>query len=177
MIQVLTAERLCDVHTANDPFPILGRLRLTYKEGVWTSEECLFESTTEKRYPIYDGALPADYLDSEDRILYLAYEANRCIGQILIARAWNRYAHIEDIAVTADHRGKGVGSELMSHARTWALSKGLRGLSLESQDNNLLASRFFHKQGMHIGGVNTSLYRHLGKPYEDETAVFWYLDF
>lgn len=177
MIKVLTKERLADLHTANQPFDIIGRLDITYKDGKWYSEEMLSDTVFKKQYPNYDGAEPSDYIDSNDRAAFLAYENGACVGQILIASAWNRYAHIEDISIARAWRGKGIGTSLMDAAVEWTKKKKLCGLSLECQNNNLLASRFYKKYGMHIGGVNTKLYRHMGKPYDKETAVFWYLDF
>ena len=96
------------------------------------------------------------------------------VGQILIAKTWNDYAHIEDISVAEAYRGQGIGTMLLGKAETWAKTNNLNALSLECQDNNVLASRFYKKNGFVIGGVNTELYAMLGEPYASETAVFWY---
>ena len=45
---------------------------------------------------------------------------------------------------------------------------------VETQDNNLLACRFYEKCGFVIGAVNTMLYRNFNN---EEFAVFWYLSF
>ena len=84
---------------------------------------------------------------------------------------------MEDISVAAEHRGRGVGTALMQRAVEWAKEKELCGLALETQDNNLLACRFYKKFGMEIGAVNTMLYKNAPKPWCDEIAVFWYLKF
>ena len=75
MIKVLTKEKLADLHTAVQPFDIIGKLDITYKDGKWHSEEKLFENTSEKQYPSYDGAKPCDYINGNDRIAFL----DRCV--------------------------------------------------------------------------------------------------
>ena len=169
----LTAAKIGDLHKANQPFDMIGRLELTLDGGRWQCSEIL-SATTQKQYPNYDGATPSDYIGSQDRIAYLAYDGDLCVGQILLAKTWNSYAHIEDISVARSHRGQGVGTALLAKACEWAKANNLAALSVECQDNNLLASRFFIKNGFEIGGVNTHLYAMLGEPYSTETAVFWY---
>lgn len=75
------------------------------------------------------------------------------------------------------NRGKGVGTALMQRAVEWAKDKGLYGLALETQDDNLLACRFYSKYGFVIGSINTMLYKNFEKPWSDATGVFWYLKF
>lgn len=97
---------------------------------------------------------------------------------MLVLRAdWNGYAYIEDICVVQAARGQGVGSALIERAKAWARERELSGLALETQDNNLLACRFYARRGFQIGGVNTMLYRKFRQPYCEETAIYWYLLF
>ena len=84
---------------------------------------------------------------------------------------------IEDICVSASYRGNGIGTALIQKAVQWAKEKGLCGLALETQDNNLLACRFYAKCGFSVGAVNTMLYKNFEKPWSDETAIFWYMKF
>ncbi len=170
----LTEENKKDLHVANQPFAVIGKLRVTFAEGGWQTAEELCETATEKQYPNYNGATAEDYLRGDDRVAYLAYREGACVGQILLAQAWNGYAHIEDVCVAADHRGQGVGTALLEKATAWAREKGLEAFSLECQDNNILASRFLKKHGFALCGANTALYSRLGTPYDAETALFWY---
>lgn len=172
-IVALTEERLPDVNKANEPFEVIGRVCPTLSGGQWTYIEVLDEVPSEKSYPV-DDVDYRTYIGSPDRIIYLAYDDNACTGQIILRRDWNHYAFIEDIAVARAARGQGIGSALMRAAESWARQAGLRGLALETQDNNVLACRFYRKQGFRLGGVNTELYRALGS---QETALFWYLLF
>lgn len=174
MIVKLTKKNLSDLHKSNQPFDIIGKLDVTFRDGKWESREILFDEVTEKQYPNYDGTEPIAYIKSDDYAAFLAYEGNECVGQILLCSTWNGYAHIEDISVARAWRGKGIGTELFAKAVEWATEHHLCGISLESQDNNVLASRFYKKNGMHIGAVNTELYSNLGLPYCAEKAIYWY---
>ena len=170
----LIAENKMDLNKANQPFDVIGRLDIKFEKGKWSYTEVLSDTVKSKQYPNYDGAEATDYISSPDRIAYLAYDGERCVAQIMIAKTWNRCAHIEDISVAKAYRGQGIGTELLAKAEEWAKANGLCALSLECQDNNVLASRFYKKNGFNIGGVNTKLYSQLGEPYASEAAVFWY---
>ena len=167
---------LADVNAANEPFPIIGRIVPELKDGIWSWREELFDESWEKQYP-NDDCDYSEYIKNPDKIIYLAYSESICIGQIVLRRDWNKYAFIEDICVSRAARGQGVGRALILKAIEWAKAAGLDGLALETQDNNVLACRFYAKCGFSIGGVNTMFYRNFSKPYSDETAIFWYMKF
>ena len=170
----MTISNKNDLNKANQPFDIIGRLDIRFENGKWEYSEVLSDTVSRKQYPNYDGAKAEDYISSTDRVVYFAYDGENCVGQILIAKTWNNYAHIEDISIAEDYRRQGIGATLLAKAETWAKANNLNALSLECQDNNVLASRFYKKNGFAIGGVNTELYAMLGEPYESETAIFWY---
>ena len=96
-----------------------------------------------------------------------------CAGLLLLEAYWNRYAFVHELAVDREWRGRGVGTRLMDCAKAWAQERRLHGLMLETQDDNLLACRFYRKYGMRIGGVDELLYAGFGSR---EKAVFWYLE-
>ena len=173
-IVVLDFELLADVNSANEPFEVIGRIVPELRNGVWSWREELFSESFEKLYPS-DDCDYAEYIDNPDKMIYLAYSDEQCIGQIILRRDWNRYAFIEDICVSRSSRGHGVGTGLIQHAAAWAKSAGLSGLALETQDNNVLACRFYAKCGFSIGGVNTMFYKNFSPPYCNETALFWYM--
>ena len=170
----ITNDNKVNLHCANQPFDVIGRLDIRFIDGEWVSNEVMFDIITRKQYPNYNGANASDYINSNDRQVYFAFNGSECVGQILLSKSWNGYAHIEDISVGEVFRCKGVGTLLLSKACDWAKENGLSALSLECQDNNVYASRFLIKNGFKIGGVNAELYAMLGEPYSNETAVFWY---
>ena len=120
-----------------------------------------------------------EYIDNTDKIIYLYYQDDKCVGKVKLRKNWNRYAYIEDIAVCKDFRGQGIGSALINISIEWAKHKNLHGLMLETQDNNLIACKFYHNCGFKIGSVDTMLYANFENNFENnfEKAVFWYLRF
>ena len=168
----INQQNLADINKANQPFEIIGKIKPTFANGVWTYTEEIYEQSYMKTYPDDIGDYTA-YINNPDKTIFLAYSGAECIGQIVLKRDWNRYAFIEDICVAKLSRGQRVGSGLIQKAIEWAKISNLKGLALETQNNNLLACRFYAKCGFVIGAVNTMLYRNFDN--SDEFAVFWYL--
>lgn len=166
-------QNLVHINKANQPFEIIGKIKPEFADGIWTYTEELYEKSDMKVYPD-DTWDYAAYINNPDKTIFLAYSDAECVGQIVLRRDWNSYAFIEDICVARSARGQGIGTGLMHKAIEWAKNSDLKGLALETQDNNLLACRFYAKCGFVIGGVNTMLYRNFDN---DEIAVFWYLPF
>ena len=167
-------QNLADINKANQPFEVIGKIKPTFSDGIWTYTEEIYEQSYMKVYP-NDPCDYAAYIDNSDKTVFFAYSDKECIGQIILKRDWNRYAFIEDICVAKSARGQGVGTALIQKAIEWAKNSDLSGLALETQDNNLLACRFYAKCGFVIGAVNTMLYRNFSD--NEEFAVFWYLQF
>ena len=169
----LTRQNLSDVIKANQPFEIIGKIKPAFSDGIWTYTEELYDQTVLKAYP-NDDIDYAAYIDDNDKAVFLAYSDEACVGQIVLKKDWNEYAFIEDICVARSARDHGVGTALIQKAAEWAKNADLKGLALETQDNNVLACRFYSKCGFTIGAVNTMLYRNFG---DEAFAIFWYLRF
>ena len=167
---------MTDINKANAPFEVIGKIKPSYVNDEWIYTEEIYSYSYIKSYP-NDDIDYSVYIDNSDKAIFFAYHDKVCIGQIILRRDWNKYAFIEDICVSEMFRGQGVGSELIQSAVLWAKQAGLCGLALETQDNNLLACRFYAKCGFVIGAVNNMLYKNFEKPWSDECAIFWYMRF
>jgi streptothricin acetyltransferase len=116
------------------------------------------------------------YLGDPAKAIYLAYVDGQIAGQITLRENWNKYAYIDVIAVDVAFRQQGVGRALIDRARQWARQRGLPGIMLETQSNNVRACRFYESCGFKIGGFDNLLYRGLDAA-TDEVAIFYYLHF
>ncbi|MBN9222400.1 MAG: GNAT family N-acetyltransferase [Mesorhizobium sp.] len=114
--------------------------------------------------------------ENESEALFLALDDQVPIGRAMISRNWNNYGLIDDIAVDAAYRGAGVGRLLMDACVKWSRTEGLTGITLETQNNNIAACRFYERYGFELGGIDRLLYRGLD-PRGQEIALFWYLRF
>ena len=112
----------------------------------------------------------------EDSALFVALLDNRPIGRLSVTRNWNAYGLLDDFGVDSAPRGSGIGGRLFEQAKAWAEADGLPGLTLETQNNNLNACRFYERQGFELGGFDRFFYRGLC-PDTREIALFWYLPF
>lgn len=166
-------QNLSDINKANQPFEIIGKIKPMFTNGNWTYTEEIYAHSYMKSYQKDDYDCSA-YIDNKDKAIFMAYSDKECVGQIVLRKDWNKYAFIEDICVAKSARGQGVGTSLIQKAIEWAKKTELDGLALETQDNNLLACRFYSKCGFIIGAVNTMLYKNFNS---DEISVFWYLKF
>lgn len=156
-----------------EPFEVIGRLVPKYDGHAWSASEALFDAPYAKVYPD-DRFDPAAYVDKPNEAAFLAMHGGQRVGSIRVCRRWNQNAFIDDLLVAAAHRGRGVGTMLMDAAVRWGKENGLHGVSLETQDNNLLACRFYLKYGFKLGGIDRRVYD--ASPYRGETALYFYLE-
>ena len=163
-------EHISIINKTNEPFPIIGRLIPSLNNGKWSYEEELYEHTSYTKFPD-DNLTWDDYIEKQNKIIFLAFIDGKYIGQIRLMKDWNKFCYIENIAVCKDYRKNGVGHTLFAKAEEWALQTDLKGMSLEAQDDNLLACRFYINQGMKLAGVDSL--KHAFNPNIDKT-LYWY---
>ncbi|MGD9477321.1 GNAT family N-acetyltransferase [Shinella sp. G-2] len=122
------------------------------------------------------GFDPADLeasIEATDKALFVVIGDETPVGYIALSIGWNNFAVIDDLAIDVEWRGTGAAQRLMQHAADWAREKGLPGLRLETQTNNVAACRFYLRQGFALGGFDRHLYEGLS-PGTRETALFFY---
>lgn len=127
----------------------------------------------EKEIPI-DEVDPATFINSEDKVVFLAEVDGKLAGQIKLITWWNGYAYIDDVIVNPQFRGQGVGKALMEAAIQWSREKRFPGIMLETQDDNVTACKLYDSCGFVLGGFDQYTLKNF-KP--NETALFWYLIF
>lgn len=151
-----------------DPISIIGKIEICFIKGQWSWRENLNREINIKEQ--------AEITFDPASTIWIAEVDGQQVGDLVIRQDWNGYAWIDEIDVSALYRRQGIGHALIQKAKEYAIDHHLAGLALESQDTNVIAARFYHREGFKINGINTAFYRHMGKPYQDEIAVFWYLD-
>lgn len=84
-----------------------------------------------------------------------------CTGQLVISTAEGGPSLlVEDMVVAADHRGKGVGRELMAAMARWAGAQGATRMQLLADGNNPPALHFYQRIGWRTTAL-ICLRRHL----------------
>ena len=129
---------------------------------------------------------PAEF-DTSGWALVMAYVEKNPVGGLAVAchnpeiinirilHGLDDLAVVWDIRVHPDYRRQGIGTELIKAAAEWARNKGYTQLSLETQNTNLPACKFYIKQGFRLGGINRYAYYH-HPAYAHEVMLEWYLD-
>ncbi|WP_263143422.1 GNAT family N-acetyltransferase [Pseudomonas sp. RIT-PI-AD] len=117
-----------------------------------------------------------DALADSQRALLAAKGASGWAGYLLVSENWNGYALVDDLGVESSYRRQGVARLLMDAAVSWAKARGLPGIRLETQDNNVPACLFYQRYGFQLGGIDRLLYSAQPET-QRETALFWYLRF
>ena len=73
-----------------------------------------------------------------------------------------------DIRVAPATRGMGVGRQLFRAVEHWSRNRGARFLTIETQDINVGACRFYHAMGCTVRSTNPTAY-----PGLDEAQIIW----
>lgn len=78
--------------------------------------------------------------------------------------------HILNVAVDPDHRGKGVGKELMTRLLDEARDLSARAITLEVRESNQSAIRLYERTGFVLAGVRPHYYT------DKENALIYWLE-
>jgi ribosomal protein S18 acetylase RimI-like enzyme len=88
-----------------------------------------------------------------------AYINEHLVGILIVSEIkWNNSLWIENILISQEYRGKGIGEALLSKLMILASEKNIRIIGLETQNTNYPAIQFYKKHGFEIDGVDFSLY-------------------
>ncbi|KQZ42289.1 GNAT family N-acetyltransferase [Duganella sp. Root1480D1] len=114
-----------------------------------------------------------DHSQDDDVEAYGAFLNGTLAGKIELAPAWNDLGSIEQIVVAREFRQRGIATELINFAKSWALGKQLKGLRLETQTNNVAACKLYFQNGFEVGGFDRLTYR-TQPQVSNETALYLY---
>jgi GNAT superfamily N-acetyltransferase len=89
---------------------------------------------------------------SECQVYLCAADDNRIIGfaSLTIKNSlWQEgyLGHVDELIVDAEHRGRGVGTQLLDHLVAMARQRGCRRVELDSAFHREQAHQFYERQG------------------------------
>ncbi len=130
--------------------------------GEWKKTDLLLVAETVELEPhqvILMDETPDLHIDEEGQALLYRPAPPDILGYIGISVDSTRHlAWITTHAVEQDYRRQGVGSQLLSEARTWADRQRLRSLLVELQIKNYPAINYFQKNHFFFCGYNNAFY-------------------
>lgn len=78
-------------------------------------------------------------------------------------------AHITNVAVHPDYRGKKIGEDLMRHIITLSKSNGAKKMTLEVRVSNQTALALYHKFGFEEHGIRKGYYT----DNQEDAIIMW----
>jgi streptothricin acetyltransferase len=128
----------------------------------------LYDFTKDEQDLVYSRLLRPD--ETYQRV---AEYNGRLVGLVEVElQDWNNTAHLANIMIDLDYRGKGLGRRLWHRALDFARQSEVRGIMIETQNTNVAACRFYERMGCQLVGLNEMLYTNDGAT--TEIALFWY---
>lgn len=175
LIQIVAIDdaKRADIDLPNEPFPLWGKLVPSYQNKHWDFTVEPFPESAISQMCFPDEHY--DYYAMRDNTTFLgAYDGEKCVGLIVLQKAFFRYLYVLDLKVSAAYRRQGIGRMLIEKAKETAAVLGYRGLYLLGQDNNLSACLFYLRTGFRIGGLDTEVYN--GTSQEGKADIVFYSD-
>lgn len=116
--------------------------------------------------PWNQEALYRDYAQNPSSYFYVKEEDGSVVGHLGL---WRRqdHVHVTTLAVRADHRRKGIGTELLRRVHEDFPD---RDITLEVRKSNDSAQEFYKKVGFRITGRRPDYYTNNG---EDAIVMSW----
>ncbi len=170
-IRIIDKEHEQDINIPNQPFSLFGRMIPTYINEQWSYSIEKFDVEQQMCFP--DENYSYDDMIGNSTFIG-AYDDEKCIGLAIMQEAFVKYMYLYDLKVNGEYRKCGVAKELMEKAKIIAKEKGYRGIYTQGQDNNLGACLFYIKNGFHIGGFDSNVYK--GTKQEGKSDIIFYLD-
>ena len=97
------------------------------------------------------GALLGDILSRDDHAIFVSIDSGRAIGCIHVCEVLSiesdAFGEIRALVVDEDHRGRGVGEELVRAAEEWTRLRNLAKLRVRSNVVRDAARRFYERLG------------------------------
>jgi len=115
--------------------------------------------------------------------IFLATDDGRPVGgaavcprmpDMVASQPTDGVAVLFDIRVAPAHRGRGVGTALLKRCIEWAKDRGHKVLSIETQNNNVPACRFYAKAGCELADIRRFAYAHCPE-CAHEAMLIWQL--
>lgn len=124
--------------------------------------------------PAVQADIRARFSDADQTFQRIAEDTQRgCLVGLLDVhiQTWNNTAFIWNLMIDHAYRRQGLGRRLWGEAVRFARQRGVRALTLETQNTNLAACRFYEAMGCALVGFNTLYYTN--NPTKGEFALFW----
>ena len=120
------------------------RIRELFIEMLWT----IYGTDDVKGYD--DGALDRFWNGNEDRVYVAEDDGVVAFLSVEVHHDMGGYIYLDDFSVTEAYRSKGIGSELIRAAESYAKETGMPAVVLHVEKSNESAMRFYERMGYSV---------------------------
>jgi len=109
-----------------------------------------------------EAAFLRTFAERENWIFLLAYDRSAVVGHLELSgglHSQTRHVASLGMAVVEPFRGRGIGTEMFSTAKDWALRTGILRLELEVFESNSAAIRLYERLGFSRHGLRKGAIR------------------
>ncbi|MGQ9513691.1 MAG: GNAT family N-acetyltransferase [Thermoproteota archaeon] len=140
----------------------------------WTDRD-LDRNRVEEYYTAEVANFKKELLENRERFnIYVAEDEGQVLGYIVLrideqlSKIFRqRWGMIASFALRSDHRGKGLGSLLLSKALEWFIEKGVERVDVSTDAENIAAIQCYEKQGFRTVYAGVTLTKVLKENGED----------
>jgi GNAT superfamily N-acetyltransferase len=92
-----------------------------------------------------------DRITHNESVIFIAEEDDRMLGFTQLYPTFSsvsleRFYILNDLYVSAETRGRGIGKAILKHCQDWVIKQGYKGLSLETASDNP-AQKLYEREG------------------------------
>ncbi len=101
-----------------------------------------------------------EIVNDKNAVCIVAEDGNRIVGMAtlyVLQKFGKKTAHVEDVVVHSDYRGRGMGESIMKELIQAARERGVRTLNLTSRPERVAGNRLYQKLGFEP--KETNVYR------------------
>lgn len=153
---------------------IIGRTIPHFDGKQWSYEFLINEESYKSSFPT-SKINNLNELNDKRHAFIMLDENNNYVGHCVMEIKFNNLLYIEDLDICKECRNKGYACKLMDRVIQLSKELGLKGVSLEVQDTNVIAFKFYVKYGFIIGGYDNIFYKKTVQ--KDDNAIYMYLLF
>lgn len=131
-------------------------------------DQVLMVETRSFATPWSRSAFYGELLENPRARYLVALDGRRVIGYIGLWLILDE-AHVTNVAVHPDYRGRGIGRTLMTQAQRVATANGARRMTLEVRKSNNVAKNLYESLGYYSVGIRPGYYR----DNNEDAIIMW----
>jgi ribosomal protein S18 acetylase RimI-like enzyme len=131
-----------------------------YSKEILEAHDRLLPQLTNSEYKLSESALKSIILDNSIHLIMVKIDDIYCASLTLGINLTptGKKAHIEDVVVDNNYRGKGIGEKICKYAIELSKKLQVQSIALTSNSKRLAANALYKKIGFQLKETNVYMY-------------------